>query len=74
MREKEGVRREGGFEEAFDGKAGVGGASGGGREDEVELRPRRRDMLDSDAFLCRKGRLVGSDMNEVRRCVSAIAS
>lgn len=55
-----------------DGGSTDGGAGAGGREDDVELRPRRMDRLDNEFF-----RFVGglnSEKDAVRRAVCAIAS
>lgn len=51
--------------------AGTGGG-GGGREEDVELRPRRMERLDSEVF--RFEGILTSENEAVRRAVCAIAS
>lgn len=46
---------------------GAGGGGGGGREEDVELRPRRIDRLDSEVFRL-EGTLT-SENDAVRRAV-----
>jgi len=55
------------------GRAGVGGGcSSCGRPDDVEVRPRRMEILDIEGVRLER-RLAGSDTEVVRRFVSAIA-
>jgi hypothetical protein len=62
---------DGGSSEGAGATAG-GGRGGGGREEDVELRPRRTERLDSEVFRF-EGTLT-SENDAVRRAVCAMAS